>query len=84
MGVHVKRGATTIWELWNRILPPRDELAQSLLPGAVGEGSMNSRVSGPAGYQTFVRPQPAGDLTWVNCSLHSPYGDREQLEARGR
>jgi len=78
-GYMSKRGATTIWELWNSdTAGPGMNSRNHFCLGAVGEWFYESLAgirAVDAGYQTFsVRPRPSGELTWVNCSLHSPYG----------
>jgi alpha-L-rhamnosidase len=83
----VTRGATTIWERWDSLLPD----------GTVNPGQMTSfnhyalgavadwlhgTVAGLAplepGWRRFaVRPRPGGGLRWAKAALDSPYGRAE-------
>lgn len=80
----VKKGATTIWERWNSIMPDGsfDESGMNSLNhyayGSIGEW-MYKKLAGinriEAGYKRFqVKPMFMKGITWVDASLESVYG----------
>ncbi len=79
-GYMVRRGATTIWELWNSdTAGPGMNSRNHFCLGAVGEWFYQSlagiNAASPGYKSILIQPRPVGDLSWVNCSLHSPYGE---------
>ena len=80
----VEQGGTTIWERWDSMLPDGTVNSGEMTSfnhyalGAVADW-MHRVVGGLAplepGYRKIlVRPQPGGDLTWVNTRHETPYG----------
>ena len=82
----VKQGATTIWERWDGLKPDgsfQDAGMNSFnhyAYGAVGEwmyevmGGINIDPEAPGYKRVLIRPQPGGDIQFVNVSHESPYG----------
>lgn len=70
-------GATTIWETWKY----SDNVYSHNHPmfGSVGEWfyqALGGIKPGSAGFRKIIiKPQPAGDLTWVKCSYQSIQGE---------
>jgi len=78
-GYMVRKGATTIWELWNSdTAGPKMNSRNHFALGAVGEWfyeSLAGIVMAEPGFRRIrIQPQPAGDLTWVRASVWSMYG----------
>ncbi|MDO4285342.1 MAG: family 78 glycoside hydrolase catalytic domain [Eubacteriales bacterium] len=80
----VKKGATTVWERWNSIMPDGtfEESGMNSLNhyayGSIGEW-MYRKLAGiqliEAGYKRFaIRPMFIRGITWVDAELESPYG----------
>ncbi|MDD3361605.1 MAG: family 78 glycoside hydrolase catalytic domain [Hespellia sp.] len=80
----VKKGATTIWERWNSIMPDGsfDESGMNSLNhyayGSIGEW-MYKKLAGinilEAGYKKFqIKPMFMKGITWADASLESVYG----------
>ncbi|WP_288207294.1 family 78 glycoside hydrolase catalytic domain [uncultured Parabacteroides sp.] len=75
-GYMLESGATTLWETWKY----SDNVYSQNHPmfGSVGEwfyqslGGINQAAPGFS--KILIKPQPAGDLTWVNCSYQSVNG----------
>lgn len=73
----LKSGATTIWETWQY----SDNVFSQNHPmfGSVGEwfyqalGGINAAE--PGFRKVIIKPQPAGDLEWVNCTYQSIQGE---------
>jgi alpha-L-rhamnosidase len=80
----VKKGATTIWERWNSILPNGDFEASGMNSlnhyayGAIGNW-LYRKLAGinplEAGYRRIlIRPMPANGVNDIEASLETPYG----------
>ncbi|NTW41977.1 MAG: alpha-L-rhamnosidase, partial [Cellulomonadaceae bacterium] len=80
----VDRGATTIWERWDSMLPdgtvnPGDMTSfNHYALGAVAEW-LHGTVAGlvqasPTGSELVVAPRPGGGLTWASTWLETPLG----------
>lgn len=80
----VKKGATTIWERWNSIMPNGDfeTLGMNSLNhyayGSVGNW-MYRKLAGinqlePGYKRILIKPQFIKGITWVKSSFNSPYG----------
>jgi alpha-L-rhamnosidase len=80
----VKKGATTIWERWNSILPNGDFEASGMNSlnhyayGAIGSW-MYRKLAGinqlEAGYKKIlIQPLPAQGINDIKASLETPYG----------
>ena len=83
-GYEIGKGATTIWERWNSIMPDGSfgpvemNSFNHYAYGAVGEW-MNRTMAGVAalepGYRkVLVAPQAGAGVDWVEYSLDTPYG----------
>lgn len=76
-GHMLESGANTLWETWKY----SDNVFSQNHPmfGSVGEwlyqtlGGINPAA--PGFRKILIKPQPAGDLVWVNCSYHSVNGN---------
>ncbi len=70
-------GATTLWETWKY----SDNIYSHNHPmfGSVGEWMYRAlggiRAAAPGFKEIIIRPLPAGDLKWVDCSYNSVYGE---------
>jgi alpha-L-rhamnosidase len=81
-GYMVKKGATTIWELWNSDSEPPDEMnsRNHFALGCVGEWMWNTLVGlnicehNPGFKRMIIKPQPSGDLKWVKAAYETNYG----------
>ncbi len=78
-GYMVKRGATTIWELWNSDTEgPGMNSRNHFCLGSVGEWFFESlggiTPEQPGFAVSRICPRPAGDLKWVKSSIDTPYG----------
>ncbi len=78
-GYMVKKGATTIWELWNSdVKGPGMNSRNHFALGAVGEWfyeSLAGIVMAEPGFRRIrIAPKPVGDLTWVRASIWTVYG----------
>ncbi len=80
----VKKGATTIWERWNSILPNGDFESSGMNSlnhyayGSVGDW-MYRKLAGinqlePGYKKILIKPQFVKGITWVKASFNSPYG----------
>lgn len=75
-GHMLESGATTLWETWKY----SDNVYSQNHPmfGGVGEWMYQSLAginpAAPGFRQIIIKPQPSGDLTWVNCSYQSVAG----------
>jgi alpha-L-rhamnosidase len=80
----VKKGATTIWERWNSILPSGDFEASGMNSlnhyayGAIGSWlyrKLGGIVPLESGYRKIlIRPMPANGINDIKASLETPYG----------
>ena len=81
-GYMVSKGGTSIWERWDRDTrdPGMNGQSQTILAGYLGAwmyqtlGGIAYDSSRPGFKNIIMRPQPAGDLKWVNASFKSLYG----------
>ncbi|MCC2592005.1 family 78 glycoside hydrolase catalytic domain [Tessaracoccus sp. OS52] len=83
-GYEIGKGATTIWERWNSIMPDGSFGPVSMNSfnhyayGAVGEWMYRTMAGVSAlepGYRkVLVAPQPGDGITWVDYELDTPYG----------
>jgi alpha-L-rhamnosidase len=80
----VTRGATTIWERWDALLPDGSVNGEGMTSfnhyalGAVGEW-LHTYVGGlsavePGYARSRIAPHPGGGLTWASTRLETPYG----------
>lgn len=75
-GYMLESGATTLWETWQY----SDNVFSQNHPmfGSVGEWFYQSlggiNATAPGFSKIRIKPQPAGDLTWVNCTYQSVNG----------
>ncbi|MCW2668225.1 MAG: putative rhamnosidase [Frankiales bacterium] len=80
----VTRGATTIWERWDALLPDGTVNGDGMTSfnhyalGAVGEW-LHTYVGGlsavePGYRRSRITPHPGGGLTWATTRLDTPYG----------
>ena len=75
-GHMLESGATTLWETWRY----SDNVFSQNHPmfGSVGEWMYQSlggiTPAAPGFSKIMIKPQPAGDLNWVNCSYESVNG----------
>ena len=75
-GHMLESGATTLWETWKY----SDNVYSQNHPmfGSVGEWFYQSLAGinpmAPGFSKIRIKPQPAGDLTWVNCTYRSVNG----------
>lgn len=83
-GYMVRKGATTIWELWNSDTEgPGMNSRNHFALGSVGrwfyEGLAGIRPDATApGFKQFtIAPEPGGDITWARARCLSPYGEIE-------
>lgn len=84
-GYMVKKGATTSWELWNSDTtgPGMNGESQKILSGNFEAwcyqtlGGINYDPEQPGFEHIILKPQPVGDLKFVNCSFKSLYGTIE-------
>ncbi|WP_438354333.1 family 78 glycoside hydrolase catalytic domain [Microbacterium sp. CJ88] len=83
-GYEIGKGATTIWERWNSIMPdgsfgPVDMNSfNHYAYGAVGEW-MYRTLAGvsalePGFHKVLIAPQPGSGIDWAKYSLKTPYG----------
>lgn len=88
-GYMVRKGATTIWELWNSdTAGPGMNSRNHFCLGAVGEWYYESLAGilpeEPGFRVTRICPRPMGNLTWVKSSVRSLYGPiASQWELKG-
>ncbi|NLC58588.1 MAG: family 78 glycoside hydrolase catalytic domain [Armatimonadetes bacterium] len=78
-GYMVRKGATTIWELWNSDKAgPGMNSRNHFALGAVGrwfyEDLAGINPDLPGFKRIRIQPRPAGDLTWAKASFRSVYG----------
>lgn len=81
-GYMVKKGATTSWELWNSDTtgPGMNGESQKILSGNFEAwcyqtlGGINYDPEQPGFKHIILKPQPVGDLKYVNSSFKSLYG----------
>jgi alpha-L-rhamnosidase len=81
-GYMVSKGGTSIWERWDRDTrdPGMNAQSQTILAGYLGAwmyqtlGGIGYDSSRPGFKNSIMRPQPTGDLKWVNTSFTSLYG----------
>ena len=84
----VKNGATTIWERWNSYIAETGEFASTGMNsfnhyslGSIGEwfynyvGGIQYDEQSTAYKHIIIQPTPGGDLTFVNSSFKSAYGN---------
>lgn len=75
-GFMLKSGATTLWETW--AFPEADPSRNHPMFGSVDEWFFRSLAGinplAPGFAKIQIKPQPAGDLTWVKGSYHSVRG----------
>ena len=75
-GHMLANGATTLWESWkgggSRNHPALGSIGAWLYQGL---GGIRPDPAKPAFKRFVVKPAVVGDLTWVNCSYQSPYGE---------
>lgn len=74
-GHMIESGATTLWEDWAY---PEQSSQNHPMFGSTEEWFYRSLAGinpGKPGFkEVIIKPQPAGDLTWVKASYESPYG----------
>lgn len=81
-GYMVKKGATTIWELWNSDTerPEGMNSRNHFAYGSVGEwyyrylAGIQPDISQPGFKKIIFHPRPAGDLTYASAELMTGYG----------
>jgi alpha-L-rhamnosidase len=81
-GYMVAKDGTSIWERWDRDTrdPGMNGQSQTILAGYLGAwmyqtlGGIAYDISEPGFKNIFMRPEPVGDLRWVNASFESLYG----------
>jgi alpha-L-rhamnosidase len=82
-GYMISKDGTSIWERWDRDTrdPGMNGQSQTILAGYLGAwmfqtlGGINYDPARPGFRHIILRPQLAGDLTWVTASHRSPYGN---------
>ncbi len=82
-GYMVAQGGTSIWERWdcNTQEPGMNGQSQTILSGYLGAwmyrtlGGIAYDPEEPGFRHIIMRPEPAGDLSWVDCSFESLYGE---------
>ncbi|PWS33383.1 glycoside hydrolase family 78 protein [Pedobacter paludis] len=82
----VTKGATTIWERWNAVLPtgefynPHMNSFNHYAYGAIGDwlyrtvAGINTDTAGVGYKKIIIKPIPGGGLTWVKANYLSKYG----------
>ncbi|MBN1352742.1 family 78 glycoside hydrolase catalytic domain [candidate division KSB1 bacterium] len=80
----VKKGATTVWELWNSDTEgPGMNSRNHFALGSVGEwyyqwlGGIRIDPYKPGFKQVIIAPRPVGDLTYAKAALETMYGKVE-------
>jgi alpha-L-rhamnosidase len=81
-GYMISKGGTSIWERWDRDTrdPGMNGQSQTILSGYLGAwmyqtlGGIGYDTTKPGFKNIIMRPEPVGDLTWVNSSFQSLYG----------
>ncbi len=81
-GYMVSKGGTSIWERWDRDTrdPGMNGQSQTILAGYLGAwmyqtlGGIAYDTTQPGFKNIIMRPEPVGDLKWVNASFESLYG----------
>jgi alpha-L-rhamnosidase len=81
-GYMVKKGATTIWELWNSDTEPPDQMnsRNHFALGSVVEwyfsylAGIQPDQTEPGFKHTIIAPMPANGLTWVEAKTETVYG----------
>ena len=81
-GYMVSKGATTSWELWNTDTsgPGMNGESQKILSGNFEAwcyqtlGGINYDTSNPGFRHIILKPEPVGDLTYINSSFNSLFG----------
>lgn len=81
-GYMVSKGGTSIWERWDRDTrdPGMNGQSQTILAGYLGAwmyqtlGGIAYDSTQPGFKNIIMRPEPVGDLKWVNASFESLYG----------
>lgn len=81
-GYMVSKDGTSIWERWDRDTrdPGMNGQSQTILAGYLGAwmyqtlGGINYDTSMPGFKNIIMKPEPVGDLKWVNASFKSLYG----------
>jgi len=81
-GYMVKKGATTIWELWNSDAEPPEEMnsRNHFALGCIGEWIWNTLAGiticerNPGFKRVIIKPQPSGDLKWAKAEYETNYG----------
>lgn len=75
-GYMVENGATTLWESWE--YPENASSQNHPMFGSTEEWFYRSLLGinplQPGFKEIMIKPQPAGDLKWVQGSYHSMYG----------
>ena len=82
-GYMIKKGATSIWERWDTDTqsPGMNGQSQTILAGYLGAWMYQSLAgiaydtNQPGFKHIIMRPEPVGDLKWVNASFNSLYGE---------
>jgi hypothetical protein len=76
-GYQLKMGATSLTEAWNA---NRSSSQNHFMLGQIMEwfyadlAGIASDPSAPGFKKILIRPQPVGDVTWVNCAYNSIHG----------
>lgn len=81
-GYMVEKGGTSIWERWDcdTQAAGMNGQSQTILAGYLGAwmyqtlGGIAYDPEQPGFKHIIMRPEPVGDLKWVNASFESPYG----------
>jgi alpha-L-rhamnosidase len=81
-GYMVEKGGTSIWERWDcdTQTPGMNGQSQTILAGYLGAwmyqtlGGIAYDPDQPGFKHIIMRPEPVGDLKWVNASFQSLYG----------
>jgi len=82
-GYMIQKGATSIWERWDTDTqsPGMNGQSQTILAGYLGAwmyqtlGGIAYDKKNPGFKHIIMRPEPVGDLKWVNASFNSLYGE---------
>jgi alpha-L-rhamnosidase len=90
-GHMVKKGATTIWELWNSdTAGPGMNSRNHYALGAVGQwyyqclAGIDTDPDHPGYNRIIFRPTPLGDLEWAKASIDTRYGKVSSSWTRGK
>lgn len=74
-GYWIQQGADTTWEQWNGKASRNHPMFGGALVWLYRSlAGINTDIDEPGYRHVIIRPRPAGDLKWVNCTVATPGG----------